>query len=65
MSPSKEFGVFLGTGDLVMEEGICKSVVLELQGLVIVENFLPLKLGNFDINKRIQWLEKLGTMTTN
>lgn len=46
VTPSKEFRVSLGTGDSVVEEGICKSVVLELQGIVVVENFLPLKLGN-------------------
>lgn len=62
---SKEFEVSLGTGDSVMGEGICKSVVLELQGIVIVKNFLPLGLGNSDIIMGIQWLEKLGTMATN
>lgn len=65
VSPSKEFGVSLGTGDSVMGEGVCKSVVLELQGIVIVENFLPLELGNSDVIMGIQWLEKLGTTTTN
>lgn len=65
VSPSKEFGVSLGTGDSVIGEGICKSVVLELQGIIIVENFLPLALGNSDVIMGIQWLEKLGTTTTN
>lgn len=63
--PSKEYGVSLGTGDSVMGIGLCKSVVLELQGIVIIENFLPLELGNSDVILGIQWLEKLGTMTTN
>lgn len=61
--PSPDFGVSLGTGDSVMGTGICKSVVLEVQGVVIVENFLPLDLGNSDLILGIQWLEKLGTMT--
>lgn len=61
--PSKEFGVSLGTGESVMGTGIRKSVVLEMQGIVIVENFLPLALGNSDIILGIQWLEKLGTTT--
>lgn len=65
VTPSKEFGVSLGTGDSVMGTRLCKSVVLELQGVVIVENFLPLDLGNSDIILAIQLLEKLGTMTTN
>ncbi|XP_063950102.1 uncharacterized protein LOC135152878, partial [Daucus carota subsp. sativus] len=63
--PSKDFGVSLGTGDSVQGSGLCKSVVVEVQGLVIVEDFLPLDLGNSDVILGIQWLEKLGTMTTN
>lgn len=46
VTPSKEFGVSLGTRDSVVGEGICKSVLLELQGIVVVETFLPLELGN-------------------
>lgn len=65
VTPSEEFGVSLGTGDSVQGRGICKSVVLEVQGMVIVEFFLPLELGNSDVILGIQWLEKLGTMTTN
>lgn len=63
--PSKDFGVSFRTGEPVVGTGICKSVVLEMQVIVIVESFLPLALGNLDIILGIQWLEKLGTMTTN
>lgn len=57
--PSQDFGVSLGTGDSVVGTGICRSVVLEVQGVVIVENFLPLDLGNSDLILGIQWLEKI------
>lgn len=62
---SQSFGVSLGTGETVQSRGECKSVVLQLQGLTIVENFLPIVLGNSDLILGLQWLEKLGTMTAN
>lgn len=61
---SKNFGVTLGTGETV-QGGVCRGVLLELQGVSIVEDFLILPLGNSDIILGIQWLEKLGTTTTN
>ena len=59
------FGVSLGNGDTVVGEGVCKSVVLELPSLTIVEDFLSLPLGNSDVILGVQWLEKLGTVSTN
>lgn len=64
-SESKRFGVALGTGEAVHGEGVCKGVLLELQGVSIVEDFLILPLGNSDLILGIQWLEKLGTIATN
>lgn len=63
--PSKTFGVSLGTGEMVHSKGECKSVVLQMQGLTIIEDFLPIALGNSDLILGLQWLEKLGTMTAN
>lgn len=65
VSPSTTFGVSLGTGEEVQGKGICLGVVLELQGVDIIEDFLPLPLGNSDVILGIQWLEKLGTTTIN
>lgn len=49
LTESKSFGVTLGTGEAVQGEGVCHGVVLELQGITIVEDFLILPLGNSDI----------------
>lgn len=59
------FGVSLGTGEAVQGSGECKGMVVKIQGLTIKEDFLPLPLGNSDLILGIQWLEKLGTMSTN
>lgn len=40
------FGVALGTEVTVQGEGECKAVKLQLQGLEVIEDFLPLTLGN-------------------
>ncbi|KAJ9542106.1 hypothetical protein OSB04_028612 [Centaurea solstitialis] len=59
------FGVSLGTGDSVRVEGVCQGVLLCTQGVEIVENFHPLTLGNSDVILGLDWLEKLGDVTTN
>ena len=65
LSPTKSFGVSLGTGESVRGTGLCKGVSLQLPGMTIMEDFLPLPLGNSDVILGIQWLEKLGTIMTN
>lgn len=60
------FGVSLGNGEALKGEGVCKDVRVQLDGGVeVVEDFLPLKLGNSDVILGIQWLEKLGVVLTN
>lgn len=65
ITPSQSFDVSLGTGEAVQGEGECKAVILHLAGITIIESYLPLQLGNSDVILGVQWLEKLGTMTTN
>lgn len=65
ITPTKDFGVTLGTGESVNGKGVCKNVAVWIQGIEVVEDFLPLKLGNSDLILGIAWLEKLGTMSTN
>ncbi|KAL8131470.1 hypothetical protein AgCh_007417 [Apium graveolens] len=62
---SKGFDVSLGTCDDVQGQGECKSVVLYLQGVTIIEEYFPLQLGNSDVIPGVQWLKKFGTVSTN
>lgn len=60
------FGVSLGNGETVKGKGVCKDVMLQLDGGVVVQDdFLPLELGATDIILGIQWVEQLGPVTTN
>lgn len=59
------YGVLMGTGLTVKGEGMCKGVVLTLQNIEIVEDFLPLELGSADVILGMQWLETLGGMQVN
>ncbi|XP_048496700.1 transposon Tf2-1 polyprotein [Beta vulgaris subsp. vulgaris] len=62
---TKGFGVSLGNGKAVQGAGECKGLRVEIQGLQVCDDFLPLKLGNSDLILGVQWLERLGTITTN
>lgn len=46
MVTTNSYGVVMGTGVAVKGKGICRSVVLTLQELTIVQDFLPLELGS-------------------
>lgn len=60
-----DYGVVLGTGLSVKGEGVCRGVIVTLQEIEVVEDFLPLELGNSDMILGIKWLETLGVMTVN
>lgn len=49
----------------VNSQGVCHGVRLLLQGVLVVEDFLPLDLGHSHLIFGVQWLEKLETVTTN
>lgn len=59
------YGVLMGTSLAVKGEGICRGVVLTLQNLEIMEDFLPLELGNANVILGMQWLASLGGMHVN
>lgn len=45
--------------------GVCRGLVMGLQGVEVVEGFLPLGLGSSDVILGMQWLGSLGNMTVN
>lgn len=59
------FSVTLGHGKTVQGKGLCSVVTLELGGVQFVEDFFVFDLGCADIILGMQWLETLGTVTTN
>ena len=63
--PTTSYGVIMGTGDMVRIEGICKNLLLTLQDIEIIEDFLPFDLGSADVILGMQWLENLGMMQVN
>lgn len=44
---------------------MCRGVVLSLQNIEIVDDFLPLELGSADMILEMHWLESLGGMQVN
>ena len=50
---------------MVRTEGTCKNLLLMLQDIEIIEDFLPLDLGSADVILGMQWLENLGMMQVN
>lgn len=65
VSNTKGFGVSLGNGVAIQGTWECKGLLLQLEGVDVVEDFLPFELGNSDMILGVQWLEKLGSVTTN
>lgn len=66
ITESASFGVSLGNGEAIKGKGICREVKLKLnREIEVIEDFLPLELGNSDVILGIQWLEKLGPVVTN
>lgn len=53
------------SGECVRAKEICRGIILELQGLTVVEDFLPLELGGTDVVLGTQWLCTLGNMEVN
>ena len=49
----------IGLGKQIRGMSICK-VILQLQGITIVEDFLPLPLGSTDVILGLKWLATLG-----
>lgn len=61
---TKPFRVRVGDEYKVQSEGKCKGVCLEIQGIIIVQNFFPFDIRSVDVILGIAWQETLvKTMT--
>ncbi|XP_020704066.2 uncharacterized protein LOC110115235 [Dendrobium catenatum] len=59
------YGVMLGTGKVEMGRGVCRGVMLMIQGIQVREEFLPLELGSTDVILGMKWLQTLGETKVN
>ncbi|RVW33015.1 Retrovirus-related Pol polyprotein from transposon 17.6, partial [Vitis vinifera] len=65
LTTTTSYGVMMGTGISVKGKGICRGVCILMQGLTVVEDFLPLELGNTDVILGMPWLGTLGDVKVN
>lgn len=54
------YGIVVGNGKAIRGQGVCKSVMVMLQGITIVNDFLPLELGKMDVILGMAWLSTTG-----
>ncbi|KAI0497361.1 hypothetical protein KFK09_020584 [Dendrobium nobile] len=59
------YGVMMGTGKVEMGRGVCRGVVLKIQGIQVKEDFLPLDLGSTNVILGMKWLGTLGETKIN
>lgn len=59
------FGVSIGNGQIIAGRGKCSGVVLSIQGIEIVEEFLLFELGTTDVVLGYSWLATLGETQIN
>lgn len=62
LSPTNNYKVIKSIGDAVPSRGICRGLTVEVQGLQVVEDFLPLQLHDADMIFGMQWARKLGVV---
>ncbi|TXG48196.1 hypothetical protein EZV62_027490 [Acer yangbiense] len=56
------YGLQVGNGMCFKQAGVCKAVVLYLQGHMVVDDFFPFELGSVDVVLGITWLRTLGVV---
>lgn len=60
-----EFRLFIGSGEYLICKEVCRRVSMTIQNTMIKEYLFVLSMGGANIVLGIQWLEKLGSVTTN
>ena len=59
------YTVEVGTAQQTIGYGICKGVIIELQGVRIVQSFFLLELGGVDVVLGMDWLSSLENILAN
>ena len=49
VTKTSTYGIIMGIGDSVSRKGVCLGVVLHLQGIDIMDDFLPPSLGSSNV----------------
>ncbi|RVW86962.1 hypothetical protein CK203_043480 [Vitis vinifera] len=65
LTTTTSYGVVMGIGISMKGKSICKGVCISMQGLIVVEDFVPLKLGSTDVILGMPWLGTLGDVEVN
>lgn len=58
------FKVFIGSGEYLVSKEVCRQIVISIQNTTVTENLFVLLMGGANIVLGIQWLGKLGPVTT-
>lgn len=62
VAKTSNYDIIVGNGTTIRGQGICKSVMVLLQGITMVNDFLPLDLGKMDVILGMLWLCTIGFM---
>ncbi|XP_023633382.1 uncharacterized protein LOC111829008 [Capsella rubella] len=65
VTDTNKFGVCVGNGEIIYSKGKCNGVVLAVQGVEIVDEFLLFDLGTTDVVLGYSWLATLGDTKVN
>ncbi|CAA6672012.1 unnamed protein product [Spirodela intermedia] len=65
MEKLNDYNIIMGNSNTVVGAAICKVIPLQAQGVLIVQDFLPLELSGTDVILGIQWLKTLGWIFSN
>ena len=65
LTTTTNYKVVMGTEISVKRKGVYRGVCISMQGLIVVEDFLPLELGSTDVILGMPWLGTLGDIEVN
>lgn len=60
IAETSTFGVIVGNKKQLKGRGVCMKLILELQRLTIVEDYLPIPMQSSNLILGIKWLATLG-----